>query len=87
MLNKKTKKLFLGVFFAGIIVFSFPLCAESLQNKRTDIYLQALSMTKNYAEIRKVLQREIAATDGKDIARLMHLAQCGVENNLLDIWT
>ena len=85
MLNKKTKKLFLGVFFAGIIVFSFPLCAESLQNKRTDIYLQALSMTKNYAEIRKVLQREIAATDGKDIARLMHLAQSGTENNMRDV--
>jgi tetratricopeptide (TPR) repeat protein len=85
MLNKKTKKLFLSIFLAGIIVLSFPTYSESLQNKRTDIYLQALSMTKNYAEIRRVLQKEIVSTDGKDIIRLMRLAQYGTENNLRDV--
>ena len=85
MLNKKIKRLFLGIFFACILVPYFPGRAESLENKRTDIYLQALSMTKDYAEIKKILQREITSTDGKDVVRLMRLAQYGTENNLMDI--
>lgn len=58
--------------------------SEALRNKRTDIYLYALSLTKNYPEITKVLLKEIASTDGGDVERLMHLAQCGVQNNLVD---
>ena len=85
MLNKKIKKLIPGVFFAGILLVTYPTRSDPLQNKRTDIYLQSLSMTKNYVEIRKILLREIASTDGKDIARLMRLAQYGTENNLRDV--
>jgi tetratricopeptide (TPR) repeat protein len=56
-----------------------------LENRRTDIYLQALSMTRNYAEIRKVLEREIESTEGENIIRLMRLAQYGIENNLRSV--
>lgn len=85
MLNKKTKKLFLIIFISCILIFSLPVRSETLQNKRTDIYLQALSMTKNYAEIRKVLLKEIVSTDEKNVLRLMRLAQYGAENNLRDV--
>ncbi len=56
-----------------------------LDNRRTDIYLQALSMTRNYAEIRKILEREIESAEGTDVVRLMRLAQYGIENNLRNI--
>ena len=85
MLNKKLKKIFLIFLMAAISISPMPARTEPIQNKRTDIYLQALSMTKNYPEIRKVLLKEIASADASDVGRLMHLAQCGVENNLLDI--
>lgn len=81
-MQKKIKKLFLPVFSSAVIAVSIPAHADPLQNKRTDSYLQSLALTKNYAELRSVLQAEIAATDKKDIARLIQLAQYGTENNL-----
>ncbi|MEI6424660.1 MAG: tetratricopeptide repeat protein, partial [Lentisphaerota bacterium] len=85
MLNKKTNALFLGVFSAWILNPAFPLNSEPLGNRRTDIYVQSLAMTKNYGEIRKVLLREIGLTDGGETFRLMSLAQYAVENNLTDV--
>ena len=85
MLNKKINRLFPCVLLAIFIVFSCPAYSDPLQNKRTDIYLQALSMTRDYAEIRRVLEKEIAATEVGDVARMMRLAQYGMENNLRDV--
>jgi tetratricopeptide (TPR) repeat protein len=59
--------------------------SEALRNKRTDIYVQALSMTKNYGEIGKVLLREIGLTDGGNTFRLILLAQYAVENGLTEL--
>lgn len=71
---------------AMILLFAqgMPVSAESLRERKIDIYIQALSQKKDYEKIRKVLSDEIAKTSENDSQRLMKLAQYGMENNAPD---
>ncbi len=63
---------------------ALPVSAESLRERKIDIYIQALSQKKDYEKIRKVLSTEIEKTSENDSQRLMKLAQYGMENNAPD---
>lgn len=72
----------LATAMAMIFLLSGQICADSLHDRRVDIYVQALSMTKDYVKMRIVLASEIERTPASETQRLMKLAGYGMDNNL-----